>query len=871
MVSKPKTSNDQDFQTPMMVQYLEIKAQYPDCILFFRLGDFYELFLEDAQIGSHVLGITLTRRARGKDGTIPMCGVPYHAVEMYIPRLVEAGYKIAIAEQITNPKDTPNLVIRKVIRVITAGTQLDGRTINEKESSFVCAVSFHKKVAVLGFADIATGQFLITSSPNDQLVDTIHQYNPKEIILSPAQYNDPQLLGLFSQMSHLNIAPFLEWSTWDKRADQALKDHFQVSSLLGFGLESKDEIEIAGVLLGYLTYTQQGNVSHIKSVQRVEDTHFLRLDATTIESLELFRSSMDKSSEGSLFSVIDKTLTPMGTRLLKEWLIHPLAELTPIHQRHEDLQFFFQHSPLLKEIRTRLNEIVDIERLLAKLSVGIGNARDLVSLKNALQLCEKVFELIDTYRWQSFELGGLLGSTLPTSGTITQWILDDPRGITKEGGMIRPEADQQLAELKRIFTDTTGWLAEFEIAERERTGIPTLKVGENSVFGFYIEVSKAHALSIREEHGYERKQTLVNAERYITAELKEKERIALTARESMHERELELFEAVVKKIMDDVTHLQRVAHVIAQIDCVTSLAQLALEKKYVQPTMTSDKVLSIVNGRHPVVEEFLGNTFVPNSTDLTEQHRFLLLTGPNMAGKSTYIRQVALIVLLAHMGSFVPADHAIIPLSDRVFSRIGASDALHKGLSTFMVEMTETARIIRNLTDRSLVIFDEIGRGTGTMDGMSIAQAIAEYVATLPTHPFIFFATHYHELAELSAKYPAIKNASMAVSMHKGQVVFLRTLQEGSTDESYGIEVAKQAGIPDVVTRRADQIKREMKLVALKKPDAQIVRIESEEIASELLILSLDDLTPKQAWKKLEEMQQKLKLTPSRMMEELPT
>lgn len=849
----------QEFQTPMMQQYLEIKSQYPDCLLFFRLGDFYELFLEDAVVGSHVLGITLTRRSRGKDGAIPMCGVPYHAVEIYIPRLVEAGHKIAIAEQITNPKDTPNLVVRKVIRVITAGTLLDGRTVNEKESSFVCAAKVHKKEVVLGFADIATGQFLITSSPTDQLIDVIHQYSPKEVILSPDQYNNPRDLGLFSNASNLNIAPFLEWETWEGRADQALKTHFNVSSLLGFGLQSKDEIEIAGVLLGYLTYTQQGNVSHIKSVNRVEDKEFLSLDATTIESLELFRSTMDKSSEGSLFTSIDKTLTAMGTRLLKDWLTRPLAQLKPINKRHTDLNFFYQHPSLLGDVRKVLTDVVDIERLLAKLSVGIGNARDLISLKTALQQSEKVFEQIDKYKWESFDMSELLGSTIPSTQLISEWILDDPRGITKEGGMIKPEADSQLAELKRIFSDTTGWLAEFETAERERTGIPTLKVGENSVFGFYIEVSKAHALSITEEHGYERKQTLVNAERYITAELKEKERIALSARESMFQREFELFEQVVTKIMKRVTQLQRVAHVIAQVDCITSLAQLALEKKYVMPTMTSDKVLSIHNGRHPVVEDFLGNSFVPNPTDLTEQHRFLLLTGPNMAGKSTYIRQVALIVLLAHMGSFVPADHAIIPLSDRIFSRIGASDALHKGLSTFMVEMTETARIIRNLTDRSVVIFDEIGRGTGTQDGMSIAQAIAEYIATLPAHPFIFFATHYHELADLSATFPAIKNASMAVSMHKGNVVFLRTIQDGSTDESYGIEVAKQAGIPATVTRRADEIKRGMKIVALRKANVEVDKTANEEIATELQLLNLDDLTPKQAWKKLEELQEKLK------------
>jgi DNA mismatch repair protein MutS len=848
-----------EFQTPMMRQYLELKAEYPDCLLFFRLGDFYELFLEDAKIGAHVLGITLTRRSRGKDGAIPMCGVPYHAVDMYIPRLVEAGHKIAIAEQITNPKDTPNLVVRKVIRVITAGTILDGRSVNEKESSFVCAACVNKNRVYLGFADISTGQFLITSNSIEEIPDILHRYSPKEIILSPDQYNSPKILGLFSQTNHTNISPFLEWSTWSQRAQSALQDHFQVSTLLGFGLENAQEIQIAGILLGYLNYTQQGSVSHLRMIERIQDSSFLILDATTIESLELFRSTMDKTSEGSLFSIIDATLTAMGTRLLKSWLMHPLADLNEINKRQNDVEVFTKNPLLLSEARKILNEIVDIERLVAKLSVGIGNARDLVSLKKALEYGEELFAVVEKYGWSSLTIQDDIGKSQKMINLISEWILDDPKGITKEGGMIRPEMDEKLQNLKHIFTHTTDWLSEFEVSERERTGIPTLKVGENSVFGFYIEISKAHALSIKEEYGYERKQTLVNAERYITRELKEKEQIALSAREQIQEREFELFEQVVKKVLDDVSTIQRLAQLVAQFDALASLAQIALTRHYVRPTMTNDKVLSIQNGRHPVVEAFLGNTFVPNSTDLTEKHRFLLLTGPNMAGKSTYIRQTALIVLLTHMGSFVPADHAIIPLCDRIFSRIGASDALHKGLSTFMVEMTETARILHHLTDRSLVIFDEIGRGTGTLDGMSIAQAIGEYVATLPTHPFVFFATHYHELAELATQFSMIVNASMAVTLHKGQIVFLRTLQKGSTDESYGIEVAQQAGIPSVVTRRADQLRRELKALSHTKAPNKDIKNNTHEIIDELLSVNLDDLTPKQAWKKLEELQEKLR------------
>ncbi len=850
---------DQAFQTPMMQQYMEIKQQYPDCLLFFRLGDFYELFLEDAQIGSHVLGITLTRRSRGKDGTIPMCGVPYHAVDMYIPRLVEAGHKIAIAEQITNPKDTPNLVVRKVIRVITAGTLLDGRGVNDKESNWVCAVFVHKKIVNLSFADIATGQFLVTTVPTTGLNDVLHRFRPKEIIMSENQYNSPKLLGCVGQLANTNIAPFLDWDSWYTRAKNALEDHFQVKTLRGFGLSDTDEIAIAGVLLGYLTYTQQGNISHIKKVERLEDSEFLQLDATTIESLELFVSTMDKSSEGSVFNTIDKTLTTMGSRLLKEWLIHPLAQIPALQHRHHDVEILFNQPTQLSELRTLLNDIVDIERLLAKLSVGIGNARDLISLKQALKLSEQVLSQLQNETWESFAITPHLGKTTAAINLIEEWILEDPRGITKEGGMIRPAVNSQLQELQHIFSHTTDWLAEFEATERQRTGIPTLKVGENSVFGFYIEVSRAHSTAIKTEFGYERKQTLVNAERFITAELKEKEKVALSARESIYQLEFELFEQVVKNLLEHTIAIQNLAQLIAQIDCLSSLAQLALEKKYVKPTLTSDKALSIENGRHPVVEHFIGNTFVPNPTHLTEQKRFLLLTGPNMAGKSTYIRQVALIILLAHIGSFVPADHAIIPLCDRIFARIGASDALHKGLSTFMVEMTETARILHHLTEKSVVIFDEIGRGTGTQDGMSIAQAIAEYVATVPTHPFIFFATHYHELANLSTTHSVIKNASMAVSVHKGQVIFLRTIIDGSTDESFGIEVARQAGIPQSVIRRADQIKRELKALSLSQAGKNTDADQKTEMITELITLNLDDFTPKQAWKKLEEWQEKIK------------
>lgn len=857
---------DREFKTPMMKQYLELKAEYPDCILFYRLGDFYELFLDDAELGAQILGITLTRRSRGKDGRIPMCGVPYHAVDLYLPKLVNAGHKVAIAEQITSPKDTPNLVIRKVVRIVTAGTMIDGRTVDERESSHVCAIEISGQKVWLALADLATGNFLVKEASIEKLGETIHQFLPKEIILSPTTYNNAKQLSLVTAatpLSSTNIAPFLDWELWQQNATNHLKQHFQVSSLRAFDLKTDSEIGIASVLLGYLSYTQQGRIGHIKSINKIYDQQYLALDATTIDSLELFTSTMDRTTEGSLFKIINQTQTAMGNRMLKDWTTRPLAQLQPIQDRHHDVDLFVQNPGLTQKLRDLLQQVVDIERLMARLAVGIGNARDLVALKTSLQICEQVVTAAQAENLQTLDLEKVAGITKNLTTDIDRIILDDPKGITREGGMIKPGVDEQLDELQQTFADTTSWLTKFEQQERARTGISTLKVAENSVFGFYIEVSKAHTHTIKDEYGYERKQTLVNAERYITHELKQKEQIALTAREAIFAREFDIFSQLVDQLVQESETIYDMSRVIAQLDCLTGLAQLALENNYVKPTMTSDKVLAIKNGRHPVVENFLGTDFVPNSTDMTVSDRCMLLTGPNMAGKSTYIRQVALIVIMAHLGSFVPADHGIIPLCDRVFSRIGASDALHKGLSTFMVEMTETARILHHLTDKSLVIFDEVGRGTSTTDGMSLAQAIAEHVATLPTQPFIFFATHYHELARLADSYSTVKNYSMAVKIHKGKMIFLRTIQPGSSDESYGIEVAKQAGIPVSIIRRAEEVKTELEknIRAEKLSTEQIDDNPTEkyrQVLDELIKLDIDDLSPKQAWEKITKLQFKL-------------
>lgn len=853
-----------EFQTPMMQQYLELKKQYPDCILFFRLGDFYELFLDDAKIGSQILGITLTRRSRGKDGAIPMCGVPYHAVEMYLPRLVAEGHKVAIAEQISSPKDTPNLVIRDVIRIVTPGTMVEGKLVNHKEHAYVCAIHFEKKMVELAFTDLATGEFFLKTIDEQQLADILHTFAPKEIILSPDQYNNPALLGKVTHSFHTNVSAFLDWETWQKQAEKSLCQHFKVMTLRGFGLENESQKEIAAVLLGYMYYTQHGTVPHIRHLQILQETGVLQLDATTIESLELFKANLDQSTDGSLFSVINQTLTPMGNRQLRLWLAQPLAHAQRIQERVDTVEFFTTHRELLDQVRTLLEEITDIERLMSKLSVRIGNARDLIALAYALERSQEILELLDAHPIFHNLTTQYKHTLTPITDYIHSWIQDDPPGVTKIGKMIKDGVNEELDQLRQVHLGATDWIAEFEKAEKERTGITTLKVGSNSVFGFFIEISKGQTHLIQEHFGYERQQTLVNAERYSTADLKKQERIVLSAKERIDELEYELFTNVVAKILEDTELIQALAKTIAYLDCIASFAFTALVNNYSKPTLTDKKILSITNGRHPVVEKTLESSFVPNPTEMDLDQRFFLITGPNMAGKSTYIRQVALIVIMAHLGSFVPADQAIIPIFDRVFSRIGASDALHKGLSTFMVEMTETARILHNLTDKSFVIVDEIGRGTSTIDGMSIAQSIAEYLASSPHHPFVFFATHYHELAQLSLQLSGVKNYSMIVKMHKGKIIFLHTLQPYSATESYGVEVAKQAGLPVTVIARAENIKRELKkslpTIAVKEDSPTYTTESTEEHLKEKLAeIALEEVSPKQALEILYELQEKIK------------
>lgn len=848
MKKSEKSAISAEFQTPMMQQYLELKEQYPDCILFFRLGDFYEMFLEDAKVGAHILGITLTRRSRGKDGAIPMAGVPYHAVDLYLPRLVNAGHKVAIAEQVSSPKDTPHLVAREVVRIVTAGTMIEGRTVSEKESAFVSAIVFEKKYVHISFADIATGEFYVCTTSKENVSDFLHRYSPKEIILAPNDYNSPAKLQRIKAAYDTNLSVFHDWEQWSCRAEHVLQTQLRVSSLRAFGVESSGQASSAAALFGYLSYTQHNQVAHLRSLQMVTEDHFLQLDATTIESLELFLSNMDRSREGSLLQAIDHTRTALGSRLLKRWLSHPLCDKNHIQSRLDDVHFFVSQPLLLSEVEQVLSEITDLERQLSKLAVNIGTARDLTGIKTNCDLIDQLLQLPGLEKFSS------LFSALPevrqhVTQHIETWIENDPPGTTKIGGMIKPGNHPELDALRDTHQAAFAWVTSFEAQERARTGIGNLKVGFNNVFGFYIEISKSQAKAVNEDFGYHRKQTLVNAERFITDELKGQEEKVLTAKDSADELEYDLFQKNVEHILEYSNQLQSLAQAVAHLDCVAGFARVALEERYVRPQLNTEHDLQITNGRHPVVERYLRDQFVPNSTDMQQEKRMALITGPNMAGKSTYIRQVALIVLLAHIGSYVPAEQANIPICNRIFSRIGASDALHKGLSTFMVEMTETARILHHTTDRSLIIFDEIGRGTGVHDGLAIAQAIAEYVAVMPQQPLVFFATHYHELSALSTLFPQIKNYSMAVQLRTGKMIFLRTLQSGSSHHSYGVEVAKEAGLPVSILKRAEALRDELHahqpvaVSSLKKTK----KVREHPVVSQLHTLNLNEITPKQA------------------------
>ncbi|MBW7944471.1 DNA mismatch repair protein MutS [Patescibacteria group bacterium] len=892
-----------EFTTPMMQQYLRIKAQYADCILLYRLGDFYEMFLEDAEEGAEILDITLTARARGKDGRVPMAGIPYHALDNYLYKLVQAGKKVAICEQMTEPGK--GLVEREVIRIVTPGTVLDEKNLSKNEHLYILFLTFGRQILAAAAADLGTGQVLVSEikleiprgqgktqkateffdqdsyllslkEPLQQLESLLH---PAEVVVSPTVKETKALYQLLEHnFTYLTSNP--DWPTEPDSWLETLRQQFGTASITHPLLRSDLTIQAAAALIQYLESTQKMVLPHLQLPKTLITPSHLEMDPSTISNLELFSSlsSTERHPQiNTLIQLIDHTKTAMGGRLLRNWLRQPLNDIVTIEQRLDKVEFFLTHPDQLKQLQQHLQQIIDIERLLSRIVLKQGSPKDLRSLVDMLSELWAVRRTIEETGSPLFHqyIEEITDTLLELRHTLDSYLLDDPAFDPRQGNVIKTGIDDQLDELRQVVQHSQEWIAELELTERQKTGINTLKIRFNQVFGFYIEVSKAN-LSLVPDY-FLRKQTLVNAERFITPELKKHEEIILGAKEKTDKIEYDLFLRLVERVKDNVATIQAAANAVATLDCLANFAEISLLRHYTRPSLNTTGELEIIDGRHPVVEEILQHRFVPNSVTLDPARRqLLLLTGPNMAGKSVLMRQVALIVILTHIGCYVPAKQANISLTDRVFVRSGAADMITAGLSTFMVEMVETAQILQSATERSVVIMDEIGRGTSTYDGISIAWAVAESLIKSPRGPKTLFATHYHELQTLADSFPdKIRNAHMAVTEQDQQPVFLYTLKEGGASHSYGLAVAQLAGIPAEVTKRAtellSQLERSQQYV--EKNQAVPVRkssqkarspsetspaphLQAELFLSELRQLSLDQLTPLEAlnllalWKK---------------------
>lgn len=815
---------EHDFTTPMMTQYMSIKKQYTDCILFFRMGDFYEMFLDDAKLGARVLDITLTSRSKGKDGRVPMAGVPYHAVDSYLNKLVKAGYKVAICEQLT-PPNKHGIVERDVIRIVTPGTLLDENALDRKRNNYIVTVVIRKTGIGLAIADISTGLFQAAEYTGAHaeavLLDELCRLGPSECVLSEDDYNNPERLRLLRSVGDMNLFPYAEWERYARRAESMLKEVFSIKSVAVFDLDDKPLAQQASAaLLGYLQETQKGQVAHIKKISLYTSEDTMQLDRSTIANLELFSTIREGERRGSLLHVIDDTITPMGSRLVRRWVMKPLVNKKTIVARHDMVAAFIKSRKLRQELRNRLGEIYDVERILARLSTNLGNPKDLISLKNSLRIMVEVGEKVQSLPSPlAGDLAkGVSAKVLKLGDFIEKYILPDPAFDPKNGNLVESGLNDELDQLRTIVKGSKDWIVDMEAKERRRTGITTLKVRFNKVFGFYIEISRSHLNNVPPE--YHRKQTLVNGERFTTPELKRQEEIILTSEERINTLEYEIFLQVVSKVLEFTETIQKAANSIAAIDCLLNFAEISERLHYSRPDVVNSKKIEIKNGRHPVVEQLLSDSrFVPNPTLLRsgdaengKGRQLIIITGPNMAGKSVYIRQVALIVLMCQIGCFVPAEKAELGIVDRIFVRSGAADVISEGMSTFMVEMVETSLILNNATSDSLIIMDEIGRGTSTFDGISIAWAVAEHLVTNnDIAAKTLFATHYHELQELEHHFPTrISNMHMAIEKEQGKPVFLHTLMDGGASHSFGIAVAELAGVPKQVTIRAEELLKEL-------------------------------------------------------------
>lgn len=793
--------------TPIMQQYHRIKARHKDEIVLFRLGDFYEMFYEDAQVAARVLGIALTSRFKG-DKAVPMAGVPHHSLQGYLQRLIRAGYRVAICEQLQDPREARGVVERDVIRIVTAGTLTEEGLLDEKQNNYLAAVCPSGDSVGLAWVDLSTGKFVVQDVNRSALMDELMRIAPAECLVPESvEGQENQIAGFLRMNLGATVTARPDWVFDHQTARRVVLEHFAVSSLEGFGCEHLEAaISSAGAILEYLADTQKTSLGHIRKLEPFIAGQFMLVDRATRQSLELVETIRTRSREHTLLWVLDQTLTPMGARLLRTWVLYPLRDVNAIVHRQDGVAELVGNARLCRAVREAMRQVGDLERLVARVSCGRANARDLLGIAHSLEVLPALYGALESV--QAAVLNGIrhdMDRLDDVRALIEKGIAPDAPATLHDGGLIRSGFNAELDELRTVRRDGHRWMASFQAREIQRTGIDSLKVGFNKVFGYYIEVTRAHQARVPPD--YLRKQTIKNAERYITPKLKEYEHKVLTAEERAKELEYELFQKVREDVARHTGRLQAVAAAIAALDALASLAHVATLRNYVRPQVDESMVLEIYDGRHPVLEQTLdGEKFVPNDVFLDDVERqILVITGPNMAGKSTFIRQVALLVVMAQMGSFVPARQAHAGAVDRLFTRVGASDELHRGQSTFMVEMNETANILNNATPRSLIVLDEVGRGTSTFDGVSLAWAVTEYIYD-HIHARTLFATHYHELTELSLVIPKVRNYNVAVREWKDQVVFLRKIVEGATDKSYGIHVARLAGIPPEVVERAKLI-----------------------------------------------------------------
>ena len=862
--------------TPMMKQYFDLKAKHPDAIMLFRCGDFYETYSEDAVAAAEILGITLTKRANGQSKTVEMAGFPHHALDTYLPKLIRAGRRVAICDQLEDPKTTKKLVKRGITELVTPGVAINDNVLSYKENNFLAAVYFGKTACGISFLDISTGEFLTSEGPTDYIDKLLNNFAPKEVLFERGK--KPMFEGNFG--NKFFTFELEDWVFNETSAREKLLKHFETKNLKGFGVENlHNGIIASGAILQYLDMTQHYQIGHITSLSRIEEDRYVRLDKFTVRSLEL----IDSMNEGgtSLLDIIDHTISPMGARMLKRWIVFPLKDIKPINERLDVVEFFFKEPDFKDFIEEKLHQIGDLERLSSKAAVGRISPREVVQLKIALQAIEPIKNAcLNADNPSLRRIGEQLNLCASIRDKIAKEITNDPPLLVNKGGVIADGVNAELDELRKIAYSGKDYLLQIQQRESEQTGIPSLKIAYNNVFGYYIEVRNTHKDKVPAE--WIRKQTLVNAERYITQELKEYEEKILGAEDKILILETRLYNELVTDLAEFIPAIQINATQIARLDCLLSFANVARANKYIRPNVVDDDVLDIRQGRHPVIEKQLppGEKYIANDVYLdTEEQQIIIITGPNMAGKSALLRQTALITLMAQIGCFVPAESAHIGLVDKIFTRVGASDNISVGESTFMVEMNEAANILNNISPRSLVLFDELGRGTSTYDGISIAWAIVEHIHEhKKARARTLFATHYHELNDMEGQFKRIKNYNVSVKEVDNKVIFLRKLERGGSAHSFGIHVAKMAGMPKSIVKRADEILHQLEaenrqegISAKPQPAKQassdgiqlsFFQLDDPvlcQIRDEILNLDVNNLTPLEALNKLNDIKKIVK------------